>query len=294
MGAGADTQYEQAAGELPAGSVSNAELATMAAGTVKGRQGDSGAGPPVDLTGAEQGENLRLATVQSESGALPLAITLNADTTFLSIVTAGAGEIRTITGSTLGRVVLCMLFGTGTKTFRHNFSVGTSSALICPGLVDFQLGVRDAFFLVGLGADGWEVVSIPRATPTTLAVLASSLAVPFQVYVNCPSGGAAGTADDVTVWNANAPFAMRILDATMRVSTAVALATATLRTASGGGGSGVLLDAATGTSTFSNATTGPHDDTAVATATVAANGSLFLRRSDRSVVGELILTCIRT
>jgi hypothetical protein len=142
--------------------VTNAKLANMAAvGTVKGVQIDAVANDPVDLTGAEVGELLRIGTVQTVSGALPLAITLNADTTFLSITTAGDGEIRTITGSTLGRVVLVMLFASGTKTIKHNFSAGTSSALICPGLVDFAAQVRDSFFLVGAGTDGWQVVSAP-------------------------------------------------------------------------------------------------------------------------------------
>lgn len=49
---------------LPAGSVPNAALASMAAGTSKGRQITAGSGAAVDLTGAEQGENLLLAFVQ--------------------------------------------------------------------------------------------------------------------------------------------------------------------------------------------------------------------------------------
>lgn len=139
--------------------VSNAKLANMTAGTVKGRQIDASTGDPVDLTGAEVAELLRIGTVQTESGATPLAITLNADTTFLSIATTGDADIRTITGSTLGRVVLLMIFASsGIKTLKHNFSAGTSSALINPGLIDLTTRVRDTFLLVGLGTDGWQVV----------------------------------------------------------------------------------------------------------------------------------------
>lgn len=146
---------------VDADAITNVKLANMADSTVKLRALGSGTGDPIDGSGAQLAQILRLGTVQSESGALPHDITLNADTTFLSIVTSGAGDIRTITGSTLGRVVLLMIFGTGTKTLKHNFSAGTSTALICPGLVDFQAGVRDAFLLIGLGTDGWQVVSAP-------------------------------------------------------------------------------------------------------------------------------------
>ena len=141
------------------GVVANAGLANMAAGTVKGRQIDASTGVPVDLTGAEVAELLRIGTVQSEGGASPLAITLNADTTFLSITTSGDADIRTITGSTLGRVVLMMIFAaSGIKTLKHNFSAGTSNALILPGLIDHTLRVRDTCWLIGLGTDGWQVV----------------------------------------------------------------------------------------------------------------------------------------
>jgi hypothetical protein len=142
--------------------------------------------------------------------------------------------------------------------------------------------------------NGTNWVSQAGITPTEVAVVASNRGVSFMVYVSCPSGGSAGTADDVTIWNANAPFALRITDATLRVSTAVGGSSAALRTASGGGGSVVMPDPGTSTQTFSTAVAGVIEDVAVATATVAANGSLFLRRSDRSVVGELILECVRT
>lgn len=276
------------------GSVTNAQLANMAAGTVKGRQKDASTGVPVDLTGSELGEILRYGTTQLVNSALPLTITLNDDTTYLVIDSSGTGTVNSISGASPGRVLIVCNTNFGTKTLVHG---GGTGQFICPGLVNLQLTVREALILVGDAVlPAWQVFAVPAwlVTPAKLAAVASSLAVPFHVYVSCPSGGAAGTADDVTIWNAAAPFAMRILDAQFRVSTAVGGSSAALRTASGGGGSVVLPDPAAATQTFSTAATGVLEDLATATATVAANGSLFLRSSDRSVVGELTLTCIRT
>jgi hypothetical protein len=95
-----------------------------------------------------------------------------------------------------------------------------------------------------------------------------------------------GQADDVTLYAAAAPFKFRILDVVAKVSAAVALSTLTLRTATGGGGSALSSD-------LSSATTGTKRDDATASATVAAAGSVYLRRSDRAVAGEVIITCVR-
>lgn len=286
-------------GEFPAGSVSNAELANMADGTVKLRALGAGTGVPVDGTGAQVGEILRwAAVVDTTTSGVQTAYPIPATCGYIRFSPfSGAIDFQGIAAPTSpGQRVLGRLGRSAPANsviFRHENAGATGQMLNCPGNRDVILQPGDAFWLQD--AEGrWNVGVTSNVDPQKIAPVASTIAVPFQVYVSCPSGGAAGTADDVTVWNANAPFAMRILDATLRVSTAVGGSTAALRTASGGGGSVVLPDPGAATQTFSTATTGPHDDVAVATATVAANGSLFLRRSDRSAVGELILTCIRT
>jgi len=437
-------RWRLAARRIQPNEVSNTELATVAAGTVKGRQIDGGTGAVVDLTGAEVGELLRLGTVQTESGALPLNITLNADTTYLNITTSGDGEIQTISGASKGRVVLVQIFNFGTKTIKHS---GGTNGIVCPGLVDFQCSVRDVFLIIGDAGGGalWQVVSAPlglarvgnaqranmaagtisgralgagtgaptdlagyqvgevvrlatgvtdtpapgtyndyvvaettkllrinpnadgdviitgfalgsnntggwfrlfhqgtstvrrivlkhatgsiagnqnilpegvdfilerfgdcvdiqyiggrwqvvsRITPrgsiapVQLAPAASNLAVPFVLPVTL-TAGTPGTADDVTVYNANAPFAFEIISMVPRITTALA-GSLEGRSASGGGGSAL-------TDTHSTATAGIGAVTTPlgSIASVAAGGSLFLRRTDRGVAGKAYLHCIR-
>jgi len=277
------------------GSVTNAQLADMNAGTTKGRTIDGGAGTPVDLSGAEQAENLRYATVQaiSISGATNNQ-SINDDATVLRITPSGRVSLTGITGGVLGRkLIIENIAGSGNTLILESLDAGSTAAnqFRTPVGRPFVLGFRESVEARWEG--DWRVLE--RATaPDTLDIVRLNIAVPFMVYISCASGGSAGTADDVTIWNAAAPFALRILDAQLRVSTAVGGSSAALRTASGGGGSVVLPDPGSATQTFSTATTGVLEDLATATATVASGGSLFLRRSDRSVVGELMLTCIRT
>lgn len=97
-----------------------------------------------------------------------------------------------------------------------------------------------------------------------------------------------GTADDITIFNANCPGAIRILRYELWISTAVSASTADLRTAAAGGGSLVFESNDSGTTGLKQPLT------STATATVANNGSLYLRRSDRAIAGEIILYCVRT
>lgn len=92
-----------------------------------------------------------------------------------------------------------------------------------------------------------------------------------------------GGADDIVIYNANAPFAARILDVVLFVSTSALLSSATLRDATGGGGN-ALSDA------FGTTSTGVKPNTSLtATRTIAANGTLTLRRSTQAIAGEVIV-----
>lgn len=298
MSSDAELGFFTQPGALPAGSVDNTELAQMAAGTVKGRAIGAGTGEPTDLNGFQLGDLIRLGTLATDSTTTGSVSTYAVAEATQVILFNGTGTI-TLQGATivLGRPLIWHVDSAATVevTFVNDGAPNiTQERFRLPGGQNLTLRAGETL-CTGHFLNRHRVLALGRRVDIeSLAPVRSNIAVPFQVYVSCPSGGAAGTADDVTVWNANAPFAMRILDATLRVSTAVGASTAALRTASGGGGSVVLPDPAAATQTFSTATTGPHDDVATATATVASGGSLFLRRSDRSVVGELILTCIRT
>ncbi len=131
-------------------------------------------------------------------------------------------------------------------------------------------------------------VPVSVVNPTHLAVFGTptNAGVPFIVYVAYAAGGG-GAADDVTVFSASAPFAFRILEAWQVTATAVALATVQARTATGGGGTAL-------TTAMAATVTGKTSDNSTATTTVAASGSVFLRRSDNGVAGEFIALCVRT
>lgn len=122
----------------------------------------------------------------------------------------------------------------------------------------------------------------------TAVVAANGVATPFQIYKALAASGVAGTADDVSLFAANAPFAFRILDIALYVSTNVGGASVTLRDTAGGAGAALSEALSVATTGVKRPTTG------LTTSTVAANGTLTVRRSDRSMVGELILTCIKT
>jgi len=142
---------------------------------------------------------------------------------------------------------------------------------------------------VPIAGSGAQLGAIIRdVAPLSLAVLTSNLAVPFIVQIALTSGGASGTLDDVTIWNATAPFNLTVSDPIIVISTAGPIAsTAALRSASGGGGSNVFIAA-----TFATASVGRKQLDHTAFADINTGGSLFLRR-DRSVVGTLLLTCWR-
>lgn len=103
------------------------------------------------------------------------------------------------------------------------------------------------------------------------------------------AAGAGGAADDVTIYNANAPGGFRILRTDFIIATAVALATVQLRSAAAGGGAALSATYTAAVATEAPALTVSR----AATTTVATAGSVFLRRSDSGLAGEVMIWCAR-
>jgi hypothetical protein len=126
--------------------------------------------------------------------------------------------------------------------------------------------------------------------------LDSSLSYVGQTYTlraALASGGAAGTADVVTLLDTSdgLPYAIRIVDVSLYVSTLVVGATVTLKddlTAADGTGGTAYSDA------MSTALAGHIRSNYTATSTVAAGKGLKAVRSDRSMVGEIVITYVIT
>ena len=147
------------------------DLATVVSGTVKGRQVDaSSPGAVVDLTGAEQFENLRLATTQN-TGAVSgtLDITLNADATRLVIQSTADCTLNTISGYVSGRILLVehvRSSGTGVLSITHN-GVGAGDAIFGSGSTTVgPLGNRTHVWLTG-DSGAWKVTAIGPSRATS-------------------------------------------------------------------------------------------------------------------------------
>jgi hypothetical protein len=140
---------------------------------------------------------------------------------------------------------------------------------------------------VASSGTSWTVDAL-AITPTKIAAFASNFGVVGAVFYTA-AAGAGGAADDVTLQNANMPFAVRWLEWRVIVTTAVALATVEVRSANGGGGAAL-------SSTFVAATAGEAALSAswTATTTSAVNTSSFLRRSDSGVALDLVGYYVRT
>lgn len=128
-----------------------------------------------------------------------------------------------------------------------------------------------------VGADDMKVVAATDAA-----------AAPIE-FRKAFAAGIAGTPDDVVVYAANTlPYKIRITNASALVSTAIALSTLDVRDQAAGAGQ---LAA-----TMSSAATGPQPMTGPNVSVVLTPGALiglFIRRSDRGVAGEVVITARR-
>ncbi len=126
-------------------------------------------------------------------------------------------------------------------------------------------------------------VAAATLTPIKDAVVDADGLGQMQVIRKAFTAAGPGVADDVTIYSANAPFGFRVVDVWVNIATAISGKTVTLRDAATGGGN-ALSDAISGTST------GVVRNTALtATRSIAANGSLIIRRSDNGLAGEMFI-----
>lgn len=171
--------------------------------------------------------------------------------------------------------------GTGTSRSFTDLPAGYRAPIQMRSLTTATQKVR-----VGAGGAMGESPSVPSSIRVSqlagAGVDADALAPMFTLRVAF-SAGTTGSADDVTVLDA-APFAFRILDSFVIVTTAKSTQTVTLRSATSGGGSAL-------SSAMSVGSTGRVRDASTASSTVAVDGAIYLRRSDRDCAGEVVLLC---
>ena len=172
----------------------------------------------------------------------------------------------------------------------------TRSPAEISSMVGLQTAVADAVLTasVAFSADelasgiGLPIVSESVSAGSIAPVLSTVPASPLiTIYKALDSGGASGTPDDVVIYAVNnLPYKIRILSAEARISTAVASSTLNVRSTTGGGGTLAAGPIDSGTAGIASAT-GPN---ATVVLTPGASVGLFVRRSDRSVVGQIIIT----
>lgn len=169
--------------------------------------------------------------------------------------------------------------------FGRMFNSGVENALTSG--INFTGGVRGVFNQSTKLTD----VSVAPATltPAMAAVLTASIGVPFVIVVPFPAL-VTGAADDVEIL-ASAPFALNLLDRWADVSAAIGASSVRYRSAAGGGGT--ALSGSIDTATVCDGRRASSGSVG-ASASVPANGSIFLRRVDRAVAGRAYLLAVRT
>ncbi len=135
-------------GKILDANVTNAKLANMAARTVKLRADSAGTGVPVDGTGAQLGEILRLATAQSDTTTTGTIVTYAlAEATNVVRFLTGVGAAITLRGATIpaedGQVVIWEVNDGVVSTVTFNHEDGSSAAagnrFRCPGAANYAL-----------------------------------------------------------------------------------------------------------------------------------------------------------
>lgn len=181
--------------------------------------------------------------------------------------------------------------GVAVPTARAGSSIaGTGLTYTTGGTLSVTVPLSDGDkgdITVASSGTSWTV-DANTITPAKLAVLASNIAPVVAVFFSI-AAGAGGAADDVTLFSSAIPHNLRWIEWRPIITTAVALATVEVRSASGGGGSAL-------SSVFVAATAGEAAISAswTATATSASGTSAFLRRSDSGVALDLVGYYVKT
>jgi hypothetical protein len=279
-----------------------ADMATISPGRTIGLQVDApAAAVPVPLTGAELTESMRRDTIQTIVDAditpgTPFDVTLNNDTTVLLVRVNGRQQLRTIRDNSGfgGREIDIEYDPTtppGTLEILHN------TAGVIGGSAFFNPNAQSTFvnrttpFRTRLRSGFWRP-HVPVITPWNVSRENAPVGVTSFVRVAVDfttllgfAAGVAGVADDVEIYNANAPFSFVIKD--LFVICTAGAGTVQLRTATGGLGASVssVLTLASGTTTRENRGSNMPSR--------ALNDSLYMRRSDGALAGQLVMTCYR-
>lgn len=122
-------------------------------------------------------------------------------------------------------------------------------------------------------------------------VAATDIDAPLITFRKAFTAGAAGAADDVTIYALNSlPYKVRILGAHAIIATAIGGSSLNVRSQAGGVAGVLAAGPMDSASTGVHLATGP---SASVVLTPGASVGLFIRRSDRGVAGEVIITARR-
>jgi hypothetical protein len=173
--------------------------------------------------------------------------------------------------------------------------VAKRSAAELSSMVSLQKAVEGGLVTVAAVEESFESASGLAVAPGTVdagdaaAVAAGAAASPTLEIRKAFTALGAGVPDDVVIYAANAlPYKIRVLSAEARVSTAIGASTINVYDQAAGAGQlcAALSSGATGIVPM----TGPNASVVVAPGALIG---LFIRRSDRGVAGEVVITARR-
>lgn len=159
---------------------SNAELAQMASGTTKGMQIDGSTGTPVDLTGDEQGENIRFNTILVDStsaGALTSYVVAvpNVAVAFTNVTVV----LNSIVG-VAGRFLFVRHTGTGSTTVTNQDAGSPAANRITTGSGGSLILTDGKQVLLAHHGGAWRIYGA-SAGPASLGTVTAGTQLGLQV-----------------------------------------------------------------------------------------------------------------